>query len=297
MLTEAERKDLLKKLNELNVEISGIRNDLNILNDQKEAAFSNRESTGKKISEFIGKIKEIKSNRDKFTALVKEHKEKRKASRELVKKKIAEFKELDKQKKELMKKHKIKIGPDIVREQIERLETRIETEAIPFNEEKKIMKQIKDKKKQLNEAKELNGIFTGTKSLSKEIDELKEEVEDNHNKIQNFAKQSQERHEEMIKLSKEIDELKKKEREYLEKFKVLKDKFTEVNEKLKARLPELNEIREKLDSNKKEISKKKKDEIEKTLKDKESKVEEKIKRGEKLTNEDLLVFQNVDEGE
>ena len=140
MLTEAEKKELLKRLNKCNREISEIRKELNILNDQKEAAFSNREAVGKKISGLIGKIKEFRKNRDKFTALVKEHKENRKSSRELVKKKIAEFKELDKKKKEFMKKHKIKIGPDKVREQIEKLETKIETEAMPFSEEKKIMK-------------------------------------------------------------------------------------------------------------------------------------------------------------
>ena len=40
MLTEAERKDLQKRLNNCNREISEIRKELNILNDQKEAEFS-----------------------------------------------------------------------------------------------------------------------------------------------------------------------------------------------------------------------------------------------------------------
>lgn len=291
MLTEAERKELNKRLNSCNRDISEIRKELNILNDQKESAFSNRETVGKEISRLIRNIKNFKRSRDKLTALVKEHKEARQSSRELLNKRIREFKEKETKKREYMRKHKITVGPDKIREQIDKLEMRIETEAIPFSEEKKIMKQINEKKKHLKGVKELNGFFTDTKSLSKGIDELKREVEDNHQKIQNFAKQSQEKHEEMIKISKEVDELKKKELEHMVKFKEFKDKFTEVNEELKAKLPELNEIRDKLDTHSREMKKQKKDKVKKTLKDKEERVEEKIRKREKLTTEDLLVFQ------
>lgn len=295
MLTEAKRKKLLERLTECNRDVSEIRRELNILNDQKESEFSKRGAVGKEIVGLIRQIKQLKKNRDKFTALVKDHKAKRKESRDLLSEKINKFKELNGKKKEFMKKHKLKFGPDKVREHIEKLELRIETEAIPFSEEKKLMKQINQKKKMLKEVKELNSIFTNSKGLSKEIDDLKVDIEDNHYKIQNFAKQSQEKHEEMIKLSKEIDELKKKETEHMGKFVDFKEKFTKVNDKLKAKLPELNEIRENLDKHKKAVKEKKKKKIEKTLKDKEDRVEEKIRRMEKLTTEDLLVFQKVEE--
>jgi hypothetical protein len=52
-------------------------------------------------------------------------------------------------------------------------------------------------------------------------------------------------------------------------------------------------IKEKLDSVSKESRRKKKEELEKELKEKSTKVQEKIKRGEKLTTQDLLVFQGT----
>lgn len=293
MLTEAERKKLTEKLTDYNRDISEIRKELNILNDQKEGEFSKRATVGKEISSLIRNIKSLKKERDKLTSLVRKHKEARKKARDSLKKNIDAFKAKKDSKREFMNKHNLKVGPEKIKEQIDALEMKIETEAIPFKEEKKIMKQINAKKKLLKGAEEFGEVFKDSRTLSKDINKFKKEVEDNHNKIQNFAKQSQGKHEAMIKLSDKVDELKKTENKHMDKFKKFKEDFVKVNEKLKKKLPGLNDLREKLDLHKREVKQKKKKSVEKRMKDKEMAVEEKIKKRKKLTTEDLLVFQQT----
>ena len=70
-----------------------------------------------------------------------------------------------------------------------------------------------------------------------------------------------------------------------------KQKFQESNEKLKREIGELNEMSKQVDTDKQSYVEEKKKSIAEVLKVKEQEVEEKIKRGKKLTTQDLLVFQ------
>jgi len=103
-------------------------------------------------------------------------------------------------------------------------------------------------------------------------------------------------HEEILKISAEIDKIKVDEEYAFRKFSEFKKKFNGVNEQLKEKLKEMNHVKEQLDK----ISTEKKEKIrleqELFLKSKEDAVNEKIKRREKLTTEDLLVFQKFGKG-
>jgi uncharacterized coiled-coil DUF342 family protein len=234
MLTEDEKSNLVGELKDNQKEISELKKQLNLLNSQKEDEFSKREEVGKQISELIGKIKELKRERDGFTAQVKENKQKRDELRTVLREKIALFKKASEEKKSSMKKGGVRLSPDMIRGTISKLETKIETEAISFDKEQKIMKQIKDMRKQLDEVKELDEAFSESRKLSKEIKEIKQELDVCNLNVKNFASQSQVKHEEMLALSKQVDELMEKEKEHKESFLKLKEQFTEMNSKLKG---------------------------------------------------------------
>ena len=95
----------------------------------------------------------------------------------------------------------------------------------------------------------------------------------------------------MLTSSKEIDDLKSKEEEAFSKFIEFKKKFNEVNDQLKEKLVELNRLTDTANKYKLEIKKEKQEKEESMLKNREEMIEDKIKRGEKLTTEDLLIFQ------
>ena len=150
---------------------------------------------------------------------------------------------------------------------------------------------IKSKKKQLEESSELMKMLDKTKKLSKEIDELKKTADQSHQKIQDFAKNSQEVHLDMLTLSKQIDELKKEKETAYKKFFEFKMKFTKLNKSLKEVLMKMNVFSKKVSTDKKDRKSKFERKNEEIIQTKRKDVEEKLKKGGKLTTEDILVMQ------
>jgi len=100
-------------------------------------------------------------------------------------------------------------------------------------------------------------------------------------------------HETLIQASKDIDNVKGEEEEAFKKFIEFKTKFNEINDKLKTRLREVKELNERMQddhhNHRKQADRKKKEK----LAEKKLSVEEKMKKGMKLTTEDLLAFQGA----
>ena len=149
----------------------------------------------------------------------------------------------------------------------------------------------KELKKRFGESKVVTDILDKLKEMSSDIDKFKRRSNEFHLKIQNRAKESQELHESIITSSKEIDKIKEEEEQAFGKFIEFKKKFTEANDLLKDKLTKMNGLMKSLASLKLKKGEEKKLEEDIFLKNKEAEVEEKIKKGGKLTTEDLLVFQ------
>jgi len=179
--------------------------------------------------------------------------------------------------------------PGKLREEIGKLETKLETSAMDFKEEQKLTKILKEKKAQLAKMGGDNDLERDVRGRSKEIDKLKRESDVAHETVTKAARESQEHHEAILKLSKEIEELKTKETS-------LKDEYQKVKDQLGTTFGE------ELPDKKPRAARGKRDtaglapaqpsaEDKATLKEKAAEVEEKIKTGKKLTTEDLLAFQ------
>jgi phosphoserine phosphatase len=293
-MEESNKKEIFERLNKCRREVDSLRAELNSLNDKKEALFKNKDVISKSIIEHIRNIKSSRKSRDDITGWVKEAKEKRRQLNDEIKTKIDEIKSVNKKKSDLISKHNIKEDPSNIKAEIEKLEYKIETECLPYKKEQELMKLIKEKRKAYESSKQISTIFESAHELSKEIDKIKSKADDIHKRIQSKAKTSQEEHEELITNSKEIDELRKKEKEAMDKFIEAKNKFIEVNDKLKAKLMEMNEIRGQIGEVKEEEKKEQQTDNRKRLSDLQRAVEEKMKKGGKLTTEDLIIMQGRD---
>lgn len=284
------KKKLFADLDKLRSEINASRKELNKINDEKELWFEKKEDLSGNIRKKIGNIKENRNKRDSLTKKVRELKEKRNALNQEARKKISELKKLKEEMRNLSKKSKIK-DPYKLKGEIDKIEVKLETEAMSFEKEKDLSKRLKQLKKSFNEASEIVGILDKIKKFDLEIDISKKNTQNAHNEVQKLAKASQELHEGIIKSSKEIDELKVKEEEAFKKFLDLKKNFNDVNNGLKEKLSEVGKIREKINKFKLEEDEKKKLKEFMIIKGKELEIEEKIKTGKKITTEDFLVFQ------
>ena len=295
MLKPEKKQELTKKFDDVKKEIKRLRDRLIDLNNQKEAWFEKKEKTNREISKYIKQTREFKSQRDSLTKDVKEIKEKRKEHNEKIKKNIDEIKRLEKEKMEIIKKYNLKGDPSRIKEEIDRLERIIETEAPSFEKEKEIMKKIKELKKNYKEAEQVSNVWEKINGLSKETERLQQLADEVHKKVQGKASSSQQKHEEMLATIKKLKELEEKKAKEYEKFIGYKRSFVEVNNQLKEKLAIMNELNKILSGERERIKLEKKLAIEATLKSKEEQIEDKIKKKKKLTTEDLLVFQQIKE--
>ena len=279
-----EKNELFSRLAEIKKEVNALRDKLNELDQQKESWFQKKEEYSKKIRYLISQVKEKRNKRDSLTKKVKEDKEKRSSSNKRIKDSISEIKKLNEEKSSLTKKRSVNISPSKIKSEMDRLEVKLETEAMSFEKEQGIVKKIKILKKKFDEAKVLNDVSEKNNNLHREIGNFKKESEALHQTIQKTAKESQSAHEGLIANSKEIDELKLKEREAFSKFFEFKKNFAEINNALKDKLKDFSVINSEIDKIRHEKE-------EKIIRDKEEFIQEKIRKRQKLTNEDLLIFQ------
>ncbi|MBT3416625.1 hypothetical protein HON86_02450 [Candidatus Woesearchaeota archaeon] len=269
---------------ELKKGITELKETLNILNVEKEEWFTKKESLKKEVSNLISQIKKIKFPKDSESAEVKKLKSKRDKCNKEVQKLIKQFKKLNSEKLKIMKDKKITFNPAEISKQIETLDYSIQTEALSFDKEKKIMIQIKHLKKQMANAGDAQGVFKELKEVSDKIKKAKDIAEEHHKKLQKEIKDNKPDYEEFRKLTKQINELKKKQEKAFANFIDSKNKFSEINSQLKGKLKNTKGMRTESDF-------KYKKENAKLLEEKTKEVEEKLKKKKKLTTEDLLIFQ------
>ena len=134
--------ELIEKLKKFRDEIRVQKENLTTLNNKKEADYSVKSKYSLEIKELRTKANEIKKKRDELTTRVKELKKKRKDLHDLINKKNVDLNKLNSQKEEVKKKAKIKLDPDKLASIIEKLEFKVETEALSFEKEKELMQQI-----------------------------------------------------------------------------------------------------------------------------------------------------------
>ena len=269
---------------ELKKGITELKNTLNKLNVEKEEWFTEKEGLKKEVSKLISQIKKIKFSKTTDNKEVQKLKTERNKYNDEVKKLISKFKKLNSEKQKIMKDKKITFNPGEISKQIEALDYSIQTEALSFDKEKKIMIQIRHLKKQMTEAGDVQGLFKELKEVSNKIKEAKDKAEDCHKKLQKEIKDSKPDYEEFRKLTKQINDLKKKQEKAFESFIDSKNKFSKINSQLKEKLKNAKGMRIEQD-----FKVKKRDTH--ILEEKTKEVEEKLKKKKKLTNEDLLVFQ------
>lgn len=287
-----EKKELFAELNKLTNEINSSRNELNKINDQKESWFRDKGNLSSTIRKNIVQIKENKKKRDSLTKDVKDLKEKRNKLNEETRKKISELIKLKSELNNLTKKSKIK-DPQKIKGDIDQLEVKLETEAMPFEKEKELSKRLKQLKKLLGDASVIVNSFDKIKKLNSEINVCRKNTDETHNKIQKIAQASQELHEGVIKNSKETDKIEFTEEDEFKNFLDFKKKFNTINNGLKEKLIQMNTVRNKINKFKLEEEEKRRLKESMLIKAKEHEIEEKIKTGKKLTTEDFLVFQEA----
>jgi len=257
-------------------DILDLKRNLNEYSEKKEYWFKKKKEFSSKILELIREVKTLKENRDKFTNEVKELKQNRQ--------KLNEERSLLIPKIKNMPRSDLKSGIDLVKtkKEIERLELIIETEALSFDKEQKVMQRINQLKKQYSENLESAKQAMEKGDILKRLRTTRKEGNKVHHDLRKKAEESQKLHNKVIELSDQVKVLKKHENEAFDNFIKFKKMFSEVENKLNVALTEFKK-------SEKFVEKKIKRRL--TKEELRGEVETKMKKGKKLTTEDILKYQ------
>lgn len=292
MLTEDEKQRSMSELNSVKSKIQDIKKELDILNREKEGWMTKKISYKNEILKILGNVKELKTARNNLTSQVKMSKEERGKVDHKIPELEEQLKKLKTEKDEVSQKLGLKKDIGFIKREIEAMNQKFETEPMSFGSEKKLMQEIKQKRKELEGAGEIMKIVGRIRAIHQELDMYNKIRTVSHSKVQSIARNSQSKHENMVEESKRIDELKSKEQEAFEKFKEVKERYKARSDEFKAELLNLNVVQKKLGIDEKEHKQVTEKQQKKTLTQKVKEVEDKLTKGEKLTTEDLLILQS-----
>ncbi len=250
---------------------------------EKEQAYRHLRSITDKIKSRNKKIQDFKVERDELTDVVKEAKQLRNKLNSEVKNKSQTHREMREQRAEVMNKHNLRKDPVKIQKEISRIETQLETEIIPFSKEKQLRKHVAELRSTLSKIS-VNPEKGNLRDVRKELKKVKDEAESAHAKVQELAQASQEKHERITKLFNEIKGFREEEKVWAQQYKDLKAEWVPMKDEMDQIASQMREFEEKLGMVREQSYKE-------VLAEKSKEVKDKIKKGKKLSTEDLLAFQ------
>ncbi len=278
--------ELRKEYEEKKKAITEIRMQLRTLHQEKEGYFSQLHQLHNQISSQVSSIKELKGERNQLTTEVQKLKEERQKLNKNVHEKALQKKNVDEKKRELSE-HESE-SPQFVKMTIHRLEKKIETEVMPFTKEQQLRKTIKELKVKYKKLEENQELMKEVNTISADFTEQRRKAYETHQAVQEKAHDSQEKHQKLTVLYEEVKKLREQEKPLREKVAEHKKKMEEMKknaDELQKRITELMSLlNEHQEKNFKQIAK-----------EKTAEVQEKIKKGKKLSTEDILAFQALKE--
>ncbi len=283
--TEAELREELKLKRR---ELSDLRSQLRSIYEQKEAQYQLLHSTRTSIKSCLAQITLLKGERDQLTDKVKELKQQRDTFNTLTKEKTTLKEEASKKKNELISRLETNENPREIKSLILKLDHQLETEVMPFPQEEKIRKRVKELQAQQKKMGELSEAWKMSNTTSADAAEVRGKAQQFHREVQGTAGLSQQKHQQVNSLYDQIKELRKQEAPVLEKHLALKTQYEQTKQKLQ-------EIQSRVYELSKQFDVKEEKSFKEQIKEKTAQVSEKIKKRQKLNIDDILAFQALDE--
>ena len=277
--------------------VGDLKKRLEELDKQKEEWFLKKESLKSEIAKLINEIREVRKKKEELAGKVKPLKDNRDKHNAEVKTLIDVLKTHKKSSEERRNKFG-SATPESLKTRMDHLEHTLETQALSFDKEKTIMKEMNQLKKKYDAIKDFKD-NVDLKDVSQKIDEAKKKADEFHAELQACLKENKELSRNFSRISKEINALKKVQEEAFAKFIKFKQEFLEVNNALKGKQDTIKADVEKKrkiqETRRKENKRNEEQKANKDLKKKAEEVEEKLKNKKTLTTEDILAFQGLKE--
>ena len=285
---EEDLPRLRKEFHEKKGELTELRSQLAAVNKEKEDLYHQLKSVHESIKQNTSQLKPLREERDSLTKKVKLLKEEREQQHKAVQQKSDQKHQAEEKKKSLHREMPFRETPHRIKAQIEHLEMKIVTDALPFDKEQQLTKLIKELKGKLKQVQEL--ITTGKEmnTISAEMSRSRRTAQEIHELVQETARQGQERHEKINAIYAAVKEARAQEKPLAEKYIQLKGQYQDIKKKMdeaQSRYTELSKIFRQQEEKSFKVQ----------VQEKTALVQEKLKKGKKLSTEDILAFQATKE--
>ncbi len=280
-----------EKIEELNQHLAEVRRERDELNSESKLWAEKRNQLNQQIKALQNQVKNLREKRDEMNRQVqvlKATREKTKAQRKEKQEQILKIRA----KIEPLVQKKPPINQENLEREIQSLDWKIQTTSLPIGEEKRLVSKVQVLETQRLVLKQLQELKDTLIKLQKEAKALETQARINHEKLSNLAEQSQEFHEHMMKTVNEMNTLKKSAGDAHQKHKELHQRANEAHEKYVKVQQQITVLREEVEKREKEDSAKR----ERALREEATKkVQEKVKKGQKLTWEEFKLFKQQEE--
>ena len=275
-----EKVEVKQQLEQLKKEIHLLSVSLKQLSEQKESKYKEKDGLNQDLNNYIKTAKELRDKKKEIDTKIRDLKGKRQVFNKGLSEMWCKFREI---KANVVPKDKSKGSPSLIQKQIEKIEFTIQTEALSFEREKKMMRQLKELKAQLGEMKLEDAKFKELRDFKDDVKEKKVEADDIHIEIQKLATESTD----IFKKLTEKSELIAKAKETREKINVdlqgLKAQISEIDVRLEKFLQQWGALTSLPVFTEQEMIP--------AVQKKAEAAMEKLKSKGKLTKEDILAMQ------
>ncbi|MBS7605766.1 MAG: hypothetical protein QXR84_00480 [Candidatus Bathyarchaeia archaeon] len=255
---EGKRKELLLKVRELRAESLTCRDRLNVLRE------------------------EIKGLNETLTNLRRERNEK-----------ITHLREIRERIKEYLKA-KPKIREEDLEKEISNLDWRIQTFPLPLDEEKRVIARIKSLEEQLHFYRKLKDMRDEARAAESDLEEIKKKINACVNALVDRVLERKRVRERLTEIFREINEVKAEIERINGECKRFRERVSELRSKYRDLLGQVRAVREAIRYEEESERSERISMLKEKIKER---VSEKIKRGEKVSFEELKVFFEDEEAE
>lgn len=264
--------------------LSALKNTLSELSKEKEAQFLVRETVNKKLQEVYSLIRAHKEKRDQTIALIRDEKQKRGELHSQIQTfGAAPPKQVNRRSSGLSLRD--------LSSKIATMERTFEMSVMSPDKEREFMKKLKALKAEYEQGKKEQEARNVQREALQKKHDLRMTAQEIHDHIQAVAKENQEAHKELLAQYNLMKELREEQVTLTAQIDEKREKIVSLRKELDALFTQKRAERAVRDEHqKKSDDSRRRDEMA-ALRQKSVEVEAKMKRGEKLTTEDLIAFQ------
>lgn len=289
MILEADNltEDLIRQLGELKEKANDARKQRDEYNEIAKKYAEERDAKNTVIASLLAQAKEKKSLRDKLNSNVADLKAKRE---ELEKTNEQLLKEYDKLKEELNTLNPPKTPLKTLVNRVKDLEWKLQTSVISLEREKDLVKEISELEKLIETKKKAEALKNQIILCKTQIGANKLLLRNIKNGVVSSAKSSQSEHTTMTGIYKQVDDVRKQADEFHNKFVEAKKKADEFHTQYLEARKEMKKIIDQIHQLKLKDKKEREKLIELKLNQMIKTAQEKLKSGEKLSFEEFQVL-------